>query len=232
MFTLLLCGLCLCCWLLCRCRLLAGIDAHQASLVGCCTQFRAVRCVLHVHDSWMSLRQRLLGLGRLLDLSLELLLLLGEQSTSTGDFAVWVELRHLLRVLQWIETTLGTVHGLLGRCEHTLDLVRLQDASEVGVGHDWMGQIVVLLHGRCGVPCAEQVVQVLEGRLGPDAEASHVTAGRELEQVHLVNAHCVDTGNVAEGATQAIVLGEDDERSLLVDATTIAHLTATGTQVL
>ena len=89
--------------------------------------------------------------------------------------------------------------------------------------------IISFLSG-AGIPCAVQRIQLLERRFGPDAEAAHVTTGRDLEQVQALHVDEGGAGDVAEGARDAVVLRVDDERSATLDATPVAHLTLASTE--
>ncbi len=58
---------------------------------------------------------------------------------------------------------------------------RVDETGEVAVGHDGAGQQVALLDGAWLGGSAEDAVQLVEGRLGPDAEAAQVTTRGQLQ---------------------------------------------------
>jgi hypothetical protein len=64
-----------------------------------------------------------------------------------------------------------------------LDLVTVDDAGEVGVGHDGAGQLVSLLGGGGLVVGAVDGVQLVKGTLCPDDKPSKVTSGGQLKKV-------------------------------------------------
>lgn len=117
-----------------------------------------------------------------------------------------------------------------GSPDDLLDLLRLQQTRQVGTRHDGLGQVVVRLELRLLGPGAVQVVQLVEGRLGPDAEATDVTAGSQLLQVQLGDRNQVHAGDVAEGLGETRVLAIDDQRAQLADATAVTHLTLASTE--
>lgn len=161
-----------------------------------------------------------------------LALLRGQDGTPLHDLRVRVQLDEGARVGQRVEATHVAGHVLLGATQHAGDLLGLEQALEVGVGHLGVGHRVALLGQRLLLPGAEDVVQALEGGLRPDDEAADVTTGGQLQQAHLVDVHRLHAGNVAEGLLQAIVLRVDDQRSTALDAAAVAHLTTASTEAL
>ena len=73
------------------------------------------------------------------------------------------------------------------------------------------------------------VVQLLKGSLGPDAEPPHVSTWCKLQQVKTVHFDQVHTGYVPERVSDAMVLGVDDQRSLTQLEATVTHLPLTST---
>ncbi len=69
-----------------------------------------------------------------------------------------------------------------------------------------MRQIPVGLRLRFGFPCAVDGIQLAERRFGPNDKATEMAARRQLEQIHAIDLHEAHTGNVAEGALDAVVL--------------------------
>jgi len=54
----------------------------------------------------------------------------------------------------------------------------------------------------------------------------------QFHQVHAVDVHRVNSGNVAEGLAQSLIFVIDDQWSTTLDATTVTHLTTTSAQTL
>ena len=161
---------------------------------------------------------------------LEDLLLLGGASLhgaslgSTGGGGVGVELLKGLGVLDGVLLAKPAAVGALGGVDDGLDLVGVDDTGKVGVDHGSSGDALAVL--------TVDGIEGLEGALGPDAETSHVSTGSELEKVETIDAAKLDTGKVAEGLFDAIVVGVNDKRTTTEGVATVAHLTLTGTDLL
>ncbi|KNC31520.1 hypothetical protein FF38_12815 [Lucilia cuprina] len=57
-----------------------------------------------------------------------------------------------------------------------------------------------------------------------------MTARSQLQQVHLVDGHGFNAGDVAEGTTKTFILVVNDEGTFAGNATTIAHSTTASTE--
>mmetsp|Transcript_118579 Transcript_118579/g.242332 ORF Transcript_118579/g.242332 Transcript_118579/m.242332 type:complete len:383 (+) Transcript_118579:314-1462(+) len=150
-----------------------------------------------------------------------LLCLLGHASLVGG---VHVELLEGGDGLEGVGLGLVPGRGGLGGVEDRLDLVGVDDTGDVGVGHGGGGDGLSVL--------SVDGVEGVEGGLRPDAEASHVSAGGQLEEVQPGNAAELDTGEVAEGELDSVVLGVDDEGTTSHGVSSVTHLTLTGTDAL
>jgi hypothetical protein len=64
-----------------------------------------------------------------------------------------------------------------------LDFVGVDDSSNVGVGNDTRRNTESTLQRGIGLLGSKNVVELLEGTLGPDDEPSDVTTRGELEKV-------------------------------------------------
>ena len=149
-----------------------------------------------------------------------------------GDLEVGVQLQHEVPVLEGVPLPGGeNLSGLPG-AKTGLDFVGVDDPGEVRVGHLGAGEDESLLDGRGGGVGTEDGVQLVEGGLGPDAEATQVTSGSELEEVQAVDGHELNTGEVAEGPQSNGLLVIDDQRSSTLDVPPVPHLTLTGTDLL
>ena len=73
------------------------------------------------------------------------------------------------------------------------------------------------------------MVEGVEGGGSPDAESADMSAWGEFQQVEFVNWEKSDTGDVAEGKSDTIVLAVDDKWTTLLNVTSVSHLTTTGT---
>lgn len=75
--------------------------------------------------------------------------------------------------------------------------------------------MVALLQGRVVAEGAEELVQVLERALGPDAETAELTTGGELEEVESGHVDNFNSGDVSESLDKlSVLVVVDDERAL------------------
>ena len=138
---------------------------------------------------------------------------------------IGVELEHGFDVFQRVLFHRCPLSGGATRSQGGLDLIGLEDALEIGVGHDRSRHGEALLVGR-----RVHRVQLGEGRGGPDAKSADVATWGEFEEVELVNGEEGDAGDVAEGEGDSVVLIVDDEGTALLDVASVSHFTATGTK--
>merc|ERR1712215_276545 len=163
------------------------------------------------------------GLGSLKSLSSDIL---GRSQLSILLLhgSVGVQLEHGSDVLERVSPH-NSMHDLLDRGPgHLPDSLALQQDGQVSVGHLRLGQVPPCLGGAGFAPGAVQTVELLEGRLSPDAEPSDVTAGSELQQIEVVHLHCIDSGDVPEGLGESLILIVNDERSELLDTSSVPQL--------
>ena len=130
---------------------------------------------------------------------------------------------------------LGEAGGLLGLellgLEDAADLLGLHDAGDVGAGQHGLGEGEALLDGGGLGEGAEDLVELLEGGLGPDEEASDVSSGGEVEEVQGVDVGDVEAEDVAEGA-DTLVIGEHEHGATAVHVATVAGLAGSGADLL
>merc|ERR1719189_152487 len=139
--------------------------------------------------------------------------------------SIGVKLEHRSYVLERVGPD-NSMHDLLDRGPgHLPDGLALQQDGQVSVGHPWLRQVPPSLCSACLAPSAVQTVKLLEGRLSPDAEPSHVASGGELQQVQVVHLHCVNSWDVPECLGDSLILIIDDERSKLLDTPPVPQLT-------
>merc|ERR1719209_288145 len=142
--------------------------------------------------------------------------------------SIGVKLEHRSDVLERVGPD-NSMHNLLDRGPgHLPDGLALQQDGQVSVGHLWLGQVPSSLGSASLAPSAVQTVELLEGRLSPDAEPSHVASCGELQQVQVVHLHCVNSWDVSECLGNSLILIVDDERSQLLDTSPVPQLTLTS----
>lgn len=100
---------------------------------------------------------------------------LSQQLHSPGGLGVWVELEKGTQVLQWVLLQSASLDVRLCGAHNTLDLVGVNDSSEIWVTHDVAGKNVVLLQKRLLLLGAENSIKLLKSRLGPHNEPTKVT---------------------------------------------------------
>eukprot|EP00959_Pyramimonas_sp_CCMP1952_P190155 3978020-Pyramimonas_sp.AAC.3 len=169
-------------------------------------------------------------LGNLLCLG-RLALLLRQQLHAGGGLGVGVELEHGTQVLEGVLLERLARAGSLGGVDNALDLIGVDDAVQVRVGHDVARHGVTLLGVRLGSGRAVDGVQLLRRGLGPHNEAAHVATGGQLEQVQAVHGAHLHTGDVAESLGHTRVAAVDHQGTTALDVAPVPHLTLTGTDV-
>lgn len=160
----------------------------------------------------------LLGVGLLVGSSL----LDGLDLSLVSNSSVRIELVHSSLVGKRVDL-LAVVDVLLGGSDDGLDLHGVDDTSNITAGHDALRHGVVLL----GALATVEGIEVLESLLGPDEEATDVTTRAEGEDVELVDLAEADTGDVAEGLDDVVLVLVDDHGSETADVLTAASLTGT-----
>merc|ERR1719361_796127 len=104
------------------------------------------------------------------------------------------DLHHGL-VLERVLLALGGEVGVgLHGTELALDLIRVDDASEVGAAHHVAAKLEASLSDGALTVGAEDVVELLESILGEDDKSANVTTRGELEEVQSGDVAGVDTG--------------------------------------
>lgn len=137
---------------------------------------------------------------------------------SEGDLLVLerVLLLNVLPLLGWVALWL----------EDGLDLVRVDESGDVGVGHHVGWEDVSRLH--LWRPDA-----VEEGECGgsPDAESSEVTTWGQLEEVERSDVCELDTWDVSECSDETLVLVVDDKGSSSLGVTSVSELSLSCSQL-
>lgn len=171
-----------------------------------------------------------LGSGGSVLVSLLLSLLFGGSS----DGVVGVKFVHETLVLEGVLLLL-VVENLVGSdlSELGLDLVAVDDSSEVSAVHDVSVEDVAALLNTLGSVVAEDVVEGSEGLSSPDDESTEVTTWGELEEVHSVNVDGLNTGEVSSGSLDlGVVVTVNDEGTLSENVSGVSHLTLADSNLL
>jgi len=114
------------------------------------------------------------GSSGVLSISLSLLL-----SSSSGSVA-WVDSLHEASVLEWVLLLLLVENGVSSDLsEFALNLITVDDSSEISAGHHVSVEDISTLLNTLGSVVTEDVVESLEGILGPDDESAEVTTWGE-----------------------------------------------------
>ena len=134
-------------------------------------------------------------------------------------------LRSVLIILGW-----GNLDGGCKRRRGTpaSDEVHVCGGEAHAHPHGQCSPVPTLLN-RHSLECPVDVIQFLKGSLSPYAEPPHVATWRELEKVETVHLEQVHSGDVPEGACDAMVLIVYDQRSLAQLEAAITHLPLTST---
>mmetsp|Transcript_1424 Transcript_1424/g.1416 ORF Transcript_1424/g.1416 Transcript_1424/m.1416 type:complete len:282 (+) Transcript_1424:293-1138(+) len=113
----------------------------------------------------------------------------------------------------------GALH--LG-AKHGLHLCAVDDTCKVGIVHGSTGEVVTLLQGSTALQSSIDGGQLLEGTLSEDHKASESTTWGQAKQVQSINVCCFHSCNVAHGASDAVVLIVDDQRTQALHIAAIA----------
>lgn len=117
--------------------------------------------------------------------------------------------------------------------EFALDLVRVNDSGEVSAGHHVSSELEARLDDGLLSVGTEDLVKSLKGVLGEDDESTEMTTRGELEEVKSVDVAGVDTGEVAGGVLDEVVLLTVDDQGTLTEAEAgVSELTLTGAHLL
>lgn len=153
-------------------------------------------------------------------------LLVGKSGSTTTGTVGGVEEVHGVVVLQRVGLAAGEGLGLDGGADNRLNLIRVDDTANVGVVDHGAGQLESLLAALLGVG-AVKVVELSEGRLGPDDEASEVASGSELEEVESRDGADVNR-ETTEGLDDTVILVVDNKGTLAGNVTAVTHLALSG----
>ena len=163
----------------------------------------------------------LLGLGGLFSGVLSRLV----EGSSLLNSGVRVELEHRLDVLERVLLDRASLRRRSSGLEGGLDFVGLEDSLEVGVRQNRSRHREALLirGGVDGVEC-------FKGVGGVDGESTDMSTGSEFQKVELVDGEEGDAGDVSHSLDDAVVVLVDDKRASLLDASSVSHLSSTGSE--
>jgi hypothetical protein len=168
----------------------------------------------------------------LLDLTSSNLLGLDELST-TEDLSVRVKTVHdtlvLKRVLLLSVRTLVVL--VTGRADNRLDFIRVDETSDIRVGHDVSRQDIILLQGSGSLIGTIELIQKSNSGLSPDDETTEMSTRSQLQEVKTTNVNKFKTGQVTESLDETVVFVVDNERTTTLSVTTVTELTLTGTEL-
>ena len=170
----------------------------------------------------------LAGLAGSQNLGLAVSSRLGDRGGTAKFHNVRVEI--LLEGLDLEGVALEGADGGLGAAAagYGLDLIRLDDTVDVGVGDLGAGRSPVLLGGGAAV----EFVEGVEGGLGPDDETPNTAGGGELEDVQGADTAQGDAGKIADSKREGRPGVVDDQRAELAAVTSVPGLALAGAQLL
>jgi hypothetical protein len=160
--------------------------------------------------------------------------LVGLGLESGGSLGVGVKALHEGLVLEGVFVGgTGVDTAVADGAELGLDLIGVNDTGEVSASHNAAVQLVAGLLNTLLAVGTEHLVEVGEGVLSVDHEATEVTTGSELEEVKAVDRAGVDTGEVAGSALEeGVLVTIDNEGTLGDDEAGVAHLAGTSASFL
>jgi hypothetical protein len=115
-------------------------------------------------------------------------------------------------VVEGVESSVSSVEGSL-LSESSLDFLRVDDSEDVSVGQLRSRKSVSLLVGSSSSVGSPDLIEGLEGILGPDDESSDVTSGGQSEEVQSSDGAEFNSGNVSEGLDHGRRLSVDNQGS-------------------
>jgi hypothetical protein len=154
-----------------------------------------------------------------------------QQFHTASCLGIWVEFEESSQVAERVLLEWGTGLVVLWWVDNALHFITVDETGKIWVTHDVTGQLVATLDFRSSLSRAKDLVELLESRLRPDAEATEVSTWGQLQEVEAVDRGDVNTRDVTEGTGDATIGTIDDEWSLALDITTVAHLTLTTAEV-
>jgi len=120
---------------------------------------------------------------------------------------------------------------LASRADDGLDLVTVDEAGDIGVGDLGCGEEVILLEGGGFVEGPENFVKKSKSGLSPDNETADMSSGGELEEVQSPDIDELNTGQVAEGLDDAVVLVVNNKGATALTMPAVPELSLSGTEL-
>lgn len=113
--------------------------------------------------------------------------------------------------------------------ELALDLIRVDDSSQIGAGHHGSVELISVLLNTLLSVGTEDLVESFKGVLSEDDETTEVTTRGELEEVESVHGAGINTGEVSGSLLDRwVLISIDDKRSLSHDKAGVSHLSGTA----
>jgi len=147
------------------------------------------------------------------------------EGSSLLNGRIRVELEHRLDVLERVLLDRRSLGGGSSGLEGGLDFVGLQDSLKIGVGQDRARHRETLLVGG-----RVDRVERLEGIGGVDGESTDMSTRSEFEEVELIDGEEGDAGDVSHSLDDTVVVLVDDERTSLLDSSSVSHFTASSSE--
>jgi len=148
-----------------------------------------------------------------------------QKASSSKGVVGGVELLHSSMVLEGVKSGELSDEGSLGS-EGSLDFFGVDDSEDVSVSQLGSGQSVsLLLLGRSNSSVSKDLVERLEGILGPDDKSSDVTTRGQSQQVQSSNSAELNSRNVSEGLLHGSSLGVDNQGSNSSSPSSVSGLT-------
>lgn len=164
-------------------------------------------------------------------LSLLLAFILTDLKGLSGNGVVGVQPVGELLVLEWVLLLALDVVGVFDWFDDGLDFVGVDDSADISVAQDGSVEGVVGFLNTILAVGAEDLVQRLEGRLGPDDQATEGATWSELLKVESVNVVDFDAWDVSDGLEELDVLvGVDEEWATTDSVSSVSDLATTSTE--
>lgn len=136
-----------------------------------------------------------------------------------------------LLVLEWVLLLAVDVFGVFNWLDGGLDFVGVDDSADISVAQDGSVEGVVGFLNTVFAVGAEDLVQGLEGRFGPDDQTAEGATWSELLKVESVNVADFNAWDVSDGLEELDVLvGVDEEWATTDSVSSVSDLATTSAE--
>ena len=157
-------------------------------------------------------------------------LCLSQKSHPPCSLGIWIQLQHCIQVLERVLLHWCPLHLLLDWPHHRLNLVRVDDPSQISIYHLCAWQEVSLLLLRCLIKGSIDWIHLLNCRFGPDNEPSKMATGSEFQKIEPLDVSNLNPRNVSESLYKLRTLRVvDDQQTFPWNVAAVPHLTLFGT---